>query len=192
MDPDVDPSDPIAHHLAALSARSATAREHAATALGVLRSPFAVPALTRSLSDTNTRVATAAAAALAAIGGTGLDVLEDALGARDEWTRVVAAGALASIGDERGLPVLADALDSEDLDVCGPAVKGLLRLGEDGVAPVIAALASTSTPRHVREVAASGLGEIATPPAREALAKAAASDDRFVQRAAQRALSRLG
>lgn len=173
-----------------LTSGSPRQRERAATALGALRSPLATQALTRALHDRNTNVALAAAAALAGMGGLGIDAVANALHDENAWVRVVAASGLATVQDRRGLPVLSDALNSEDIDIYDPAVRALARLGEPGTSIIIAALDSAGSPRHLKEIAASVLGGVSGAAARQALARAAASGDMYVRRAAERALSR--
>ena len=102
--------DPL---IEALSSRKKSIRLHAATLLGAINDPKAIPALIETLRDNNKLVRREASTALSRMGEPAVDPLIDILGDEDWRVRGAAAWALGNIGDERAIPELEKLLDDE-------------------------------------------------------------------------------
>ncbi|MBE6508207.1 MAG: HEAT repeat domain-containing protein [Methanobrevibacter sp.] len=97
----------------ALSHRKKGVRLHAATLLGAIGDPKAIPALIDTLKDNNKLVRREASTALSRMGQPALDPLIETLADEDWRVRGAAAWALGNIGDEKAIPELEKLLDDE-------------------------------------------------------------------------------
>ncbi|WP_405276222.1 HEAT repeat domain-containing protein [Methanobrevibacter sp.] len=102
--------DPL---IEALSSRKKNIRLHAATLLGAINDPKAIPALIATLKDNNKLVRREASTALSRMGEPAVDPLIEILNDEDWRVRGAAAWALGNIGDERAIPELEKLLDDE-------------------------------------------------------------------------------
>ncbi len=97
----------------ALSHRKKGVRLHAATLLGAIGDPKAIPALIDTLKDNNKLVRREASTALSRMGQPAVDPLIETLADEDWRVRGAAAWALGNIGDEKAIPELEKLLDDE-------------------------------------------------------------------------------
>lgn len=97
----------------ALSHRKKGVRLHAATLLGAIGDPKAIPALIDTLKDNNKLVRREASTALSRMGQPAVDPLIETLADEDWRVRGAAAWALGNIGDEKAIPELEKMLDDE-------------------------------------------------------------------------------
>ena len=97
----------------ALSNRKKNIRLHAATLLGAINDPKAIPALIETLKDNNKLVRREASTALSRMGEPAVDPLIDILEDDDWRVRGAAAWALGNLGDEKAIPALEKLLDDE-------------------------------------------------------------------------------
>ena len=88
-------------------------RLHAATLLGAINNPKAIPALLDTLHDNNKLVRREASTALSRMGEPAVDPLIETLADEDWRVRGAAAWALGNIGDEKAIPALEELLDDE-------------------------------------------------------------------------------
>ena len=102
--------DPL---IEALSSRKKNIRLHAATLLGAINDPKAIPALIETLRDNNKLVRREASTALSRMGEPAVDPLIEILDDEDWRVRGAAAWALGNIGDEKAIPALENLLDDE-------------------------------------------------------------------------------
>ena len=163
----------------------------AASALGTIGDPIAVPALVRALKDRYSNVRLAAAVALGSIGDArAFQPLIAALGDVSGSVRTAAAEALARIGDPRAVePIVAARRSGHDVAFYRP-VPALAQFGAPAVEPLIAALEDED--HNVRYIAAQALGQIGDPRAVEPLIAALSDGDGPVRREAALALRALG
>ena len=97
----------------ALSSRKKQIRLNAATLLGAIGDPKAIPALIETLRDNNKLVRREASTALSRMGEPAVDPLIETLGDEDWRVRGAAAWALGNLGDEKAIPALEELLDDE-------------------------------------------------------------------------------
>ncbi|WP_458455754.1 HEAT repeat domain-containing protein [Methanobrevibacter sp.] len=102
--------DPL---IEALSHRKKGIRLNAATLLGAIGDPKAIPALVDTLNDNNKLVRREASTALSRMGEPAVDPLIETLSNEDWRVRGAAAWALGNIGDEKAIPELEKLLDDE-------------------------------------------------------------------------------
>jgi HEAT repeat protein len=172
---------------------SKRSRRRAAWRLGESTDVRAVPSLIDVLDDEDSKLVEAAASALGTLGDRrAVEPLAHLLESRDEWVRLTAATALAEIGDARGEPILVAAMASVDADQPLTAAGALVQLGEGGEAALLRALEDPEQPAHVREAIVKALAGSSSQRARAALEAALEDKNRFVRRAARRALSGSG
>ena len=96
----------------ALSSRKKGIRLHAATLLGAINDPKAIPALIETLKDNNKLVRREASTALSRM-DEAVDPLIETLNDEDWRVRGAAAWALGNLGDEKAIPALEKLLDDE-------------------------------------------------------------------------------
>ena len=136
----------IADLIQQLSSNNFFVRQHAAKQLGNLglAARDAVPALGKLLHDFHPDVRNSAAKALGQIGTPSVDVLVEALKARNPGVRTRAAQALGQAGPDakEAVPALIHALKDNQVDVRVAAVDALGEMGEEGkeAAPYLARL----------------------------------------------------
>jgi HEAT repeat protein len=168
---------------------SKRSRRKAARRLGESTDVRAVPSLIDVLDDEDPKLVEAAAAALGTLGDRrAVEPLARLLESRGEWVRLTAATALAEIGDARGEPILVAAMASVDADQPLTAAGALAQLGERGEAALLRELEDSQQGAYVREAIVNALAESSSRRAREALEAATEDKNRFVRRAARRAL----
>ncbi|WP_296782842.1 HEAT repeat domain-containing protein [uncultured Methanobrevibacter sp.] len=97
----------------ALSSRKKQIRLNAATLLGAIGDPKAIPALVETLKDNNKLVRREASTSLSRMGEAAVDPLIETLNDDDWKVRGAAAWALGNIGDEKAIPELEKLLDDE-------------------------------------------------------------------------------
>ncbi len=97
----------------ALSHRKKQIRLNAATLLGAINDPKAIPALIDTLKDNNKLVRREASTALSRMGQPAVDPLIATLDDEDWKIRGAAAWALGNLGDEKAIPALEKLLDDE-------------------------------------------------------------------------------
>ena len=133
--------------LAQLHHDSGSKRREAATDLGSLGDPAAVPALKDALDDEDSSVRSEAASALGFIGEpAAVGALSDALDDVDPSVRWSAAQALGFIADPAAVPALSEALNDADSFVRSVAVEALVAIGDSGaVEPLLALVAVKPT-----------------------------------------------
>ena len=102
--------DPL---IEALSSRKKQIRLNAATLLGAINDPKAIPALIDTLNDNNKLVRREASTALSRMGEPAVDPLIETLNDEDWKVRGAAAWALGNLGDEKAIPELEKLLDDE-------------------------------------------------------------------------------
>ena len=102
--------DPL---IEALSHRKKNVRLHAATLLGAIGDPKAIPALIETLKDNNKLVRREASTALSRMGEPVVDPLIETLNDEDWRVRGAAAWALGNLNDEKAIPALEKLLDDE-------------------------------------------------------------------------------
>ena len=102
--------DPL---IEALSHRKKNVRLHAATLLGAIGDPKAIPALIDTLKDNNKLVRREASTALSRMGEPAVDPLIETLNDEDWKVRGAAAWALGNLNDEKAIPALEKLLDDE-------------------------------------------------------------------------------
>ena len=102
--------DPL---IGALSNRKKQIRLHAATLLGAINNPKAIPALIETLKDNNKLVRREASTALSRMGEPAVEPLIETLDDEDWKVRGAAAWALGNLDDERAIPALEKLLDDE-------------------------------------------------------------------------------
>lgn len=156
------------------------ARQHAAKQLGNLglAARDAVPALGKLLNDVYPDVRISAAKALGQIGTPAVNVLVEALKARDVGVRTRAAQALGQAGPDAkdAVPALIAALKDKQTDVRVAAVDALREMASEGkeAAPQLACLfhdPSVRVREHVR-MALAAIGPAAVEPLCDALGEA--------------------
>ena len=86
---------------------------NAATLLGAIGDPKAIPALVETLKDNNKLVRREASTSLSRMGEAAVDPLIETLNDDDWKVRGAAAWALGNIGDEKAIPELEKLLDDE-------------------------------------------------------------------------------
>ena len=97
----------------ALSNRKKQIRLHAATLLGAIGDPKAIPALIETLKDNNKLVRREASTALSRMGEPAVEPLIETLNDEDWRVRGAAAWSLGNLNDERAIPALEKLLDDE-------------------------------------------------------------------------------
>ena len=97
----------------ALSSRKKQIRLNAATLLGAINDPKAIPALIETLKDNNKLVRREASTALSRMGEPAVEPLIETLDDDDWKVRGAAAWALGNLDDERAIPALEELLDDE-------------------------------------------------------------------------------
>ena len=97
----------------ALSSRKKQIRLNAATLLGAINDPKAIPALIETLHDNNKLVRREASTALSRMGEPAVEPLIETLNDEDWRVRGAAAWALGNLDDERAIPALEKLLDDE-------------------------------------------------------------------------------
>ena len=97
----------------ALSNRKKQIRMYAATLLGAINNPKAIPALIETLKDNNKLVRREASTALSRMGEPAVEPLIETLDVEDWKVRGAAAWALGNLDDERAIPALEKLLDDE-------------------------------------------------------------------------------
>ena len=97
----------------ALSSRKKQIRLHAATLLGAINDPKAIPALIETLHDNNKLVRREASTAFSRMGDPAVEPLIETLNDEDWRVRGAAAWALGNLDDERAIPALEKLLDDE-------------------------------------------------------------------------------
>ena len=97
----------------ALSSRKKQIRLNAATLLGAINDPKAIPALIETLRDNNKLVRREASTSLSRMGQPAVAPLIDTLNDEDWRVRGAAAWALGNLGDESAIPALEKLLDDE-------------------------------------------------------------------------------
>lgn len=164
-------TDAVLEQISALRDEDWAIREEAASLLGTLKDPRAVPPLIVLLRDQDRSVREAAIGALREIGAPAVESVGACLTQADLSVQESASAVLATIADERVLPQLITALRSEDWIVRMHAAKALSRVrNADTVAPLIPLLQDKV--KAVREEAVAALaaiGEAAIPSLLEAL-----------------------
>jgi HEAT repeat protein len=181
--------------LARLGGSDAGLARNGAEALGVLRDPTAVPALTAFLAHPlDGDSGAAAAAALGRIAdASALAALQSAaVSAPSAQVRAAALAAVRALGGTGGPAApLFPALTDADEAVRTQAIYAVAALADRAaVAPLMAAVAHDASP-SVRKHAAWALGELGDPTAAPALTQAASDPDPLVRGMARVALSRL-
>jgi hypothetical protein len=163
----------------------------AATALGTIGDPLAVPALVRALKDRYSTVRRAAAVALGSIGDArAFQPLIAALGDGDGFMRTDAAQALGRIGDPRAVEPIVAAIKTPSHVGSYKPVPALTLIGVPAVEPLVAALRDDN--HNVRYWSAIALGQIGDPRAVEPLIAALKDSNGPVRREAAEALRALG
>lgn len=104
-------------------------RQCAALGIGLRPVESAVPALIPLLSDPDRLCADLAADALAAIGAPAVEMLLEVLQEGSHSARLLAARALAQIGDQRAIPAFFSLLDQDSALLEYWATEGLERMG---------------------------------------------------------------
>lgn len=157
--------DPVSEHIAALKDEDWAIREEAATLLGGLRDPRAVPPLISVLKDRDRSVREAAIGALTSIGKSSVEAVGSCLADPDLSVQEAASAVLAAIADERVHDPLIRALKSHDWIVRMHAAKALGRIKEPASVPALIPLLQDKV-KAVREETSSALaaiGEAAIP-----------------------------
>lgn len=121
-------ADAVAEQIAALKDEDWAIREEAATALGTLRDPRAVPSLVSVLRDADRAVREAAIGALTAIGEPSVPAVGLCLSDSELGVQEAASAVLAAIADERVLVPLIASLGSRNWIVRMHATKALRRV----------------------------------------------------------------
>lgn len=181
-------ADQVAEQIAALRDEDWAIREEAATLLGGLKDPRAVPPLVSILRDRDRSVREAAIGALAAIGEASVPAVAACLDDPDLSVQEAASAVLASIADDRALPPLLRALASHDWIVRMHAAKALGRVKDPCSVQALIPLLQDKV-KAVREEAATTLaaiGDAAFP----ALLKALTHQDWLVRLHAVEALGK--
>ena len=151
--------NPVAEQIAALKDEDWAIRQEAASLLGTLKDPRAVPPLISLLQDQDRSVREAAIEALRSIGSPAVEAVGVCLTEPDLSIQESASAILAGIADERVLAPLTKALHSSDWIVRMHAAKALGRVrNADTVAPLIPLLQDKV--KAVREEAAAALAAI--------------------------------
>jgi HEAT repeat protein len=163
-------------------------RWEAARALRWVGAESAVEALAKALRDPDEQVRRAAVRALGAVGGgRALEAISKALHDTDRCVRRAAARALAKVGVERGFEALSEAWrDPHVRQVAGRAF-GQVPSGEQ----ILQALSEALRDLDARQVAAGVLTKCDGKQALEGLSKILWHPNRYVRRAALRALARF-
>ena len=107
------PDDAVDPLIDALSNRKKQIRLNAATLLGAIGDPKAIPALIDTLRDNNKLVRREASTALSRMGEPAVEPLIETLDDEDWNVRGAAAWALGNLNDERAIPALEKLLDDE-------------------------------------------------------------------------------
>jgi HEAT repeat protein len=150
-----------------LESHDAGIRRNAAFALGRLGTDAgaAVPALTKALGDTDTRVRETACLALAVIGRAALPALCDSLKASDATVRLLAADAMCQMGAgaQPAVPALIDSLHDKDRSVCLKALGafGVIGPAASQAMPAVFGCLKSDDPK-IRCAAVQALGRIGT------------------------------
>lgn len=173
-----------------LRSRRRRRRLEAIESLRNMEEPEVREALLSALSDSNFLVAQAAARALLEMSDEGAHaaVAKCLDPEKPQWTRLVAAHALALHGDVSGLSVLKDSLAGPDIDQYAIAVEGLMQVLPVGVDLLLETVEDEGAPRHARELAIQAVETMGGTDVRQALHVAADSSDRVVRDAARAAL----
>ncbi len=164
--------DPVSEHIAALKDEDWAIREEAATLLGGLKDPRAVPPLVSTLKDRDRSVREAAIAALTSLGEPAVMALGACLADPELSVQEAASSVLASIADGRVRDPLIRALRTHDWIVRMHAVKALGRLQDPQSVPALIPLLQDKV-KAVREEVSSALaaiGEASIPALLQALA----------------------
>ena len=103
----------VDHLIDALYKKKKQIRLHAATLLGAINNPKAIPALIETLKDNNKLVRREASTALSRMGEPAVEPLIETLDDEDWKVRGAAAWALGNLDDERAIPALEKLLDDE-------------------------------------------------------------------------------
>ncbi|MBN1642454.1 MAG: HEAT repeat domain-containing protein [Anaerolineae bacterium] len=188
------PTEPLAQQLHSLIHSGAEGRAQAATALGELQDPRAIPALGRALYDF-VEVRQRATQALVGFGpALALATLRTALIAEDANVRAAAAEAMGILGDSAVQEALLAALQDPSVAVRQNAASALTTACDPSFAPRAQMIRSLVTGEATeRERAAAQLGEIRERRAEPPLTWALTYDpEATVRLAAAHALERLG
>ena len=184
-------SETTAPLIRALQDKAGAVRGSAASALGALGDPAAVPHLIAALSDDEAYVRWSAASALGALGDPAVPPLIAALSDEEGNVRWSAASALGALGDPAAVPPLIAALSDEAENVRWSAADALGALGDPAaVPPLIAALSAEAG--YVRGSAADALGALGDPAVVLHLIAALSDDEESVRGSAADALGALG
>ena len=103
--------DPLIEALS--TSRKKQIRLNAATLLGAINDPKAIPVLIDTLKDNNKLVRREASTSLSRMGEPAVDPLIETLNDDDWKVRGAAAWALGNLGDEKAIPALEKLLDDE-------------------------------------------------------------------------------
>lgn len=152
-------TDAVAEQIAALRDEDWAIREEAASLLGALKDPRAVPPLISLFKDQDRSVREAAIEALRSIGAPAVEAVGACLTEPDLSIQESASAILAGIADERVLAPLIKALPSSDWIIRMHTAKALGRVrNADAVEPLIPLLQDKV--KAVREEAAAALAAI--------------------------------
>lgn len=157
--------DPVAEQIAALRDGDWAIREEAATRLGSLKDPRAIPPLVSVLKDRDRSVREAAIGALTAIGEPSVVAMGVCLEDAELTVQEAASAVLASIADSRVREPLIRALASSDWIVRMHAAKALGRIGHQDAVPALIPLLQDKVKAVREEVAAAlaAIGDAAVP-----------------------------
>ncbi|MBC7314866.1 MAG: HEAT repeat domain-containing protein, partial [Chloroflexi bacterium] len=166
-------------------------REAAATALGEIKDPRAIPALVEALKDWELNVQEAAAKALSVFGEQVLPDVLPLLKAEDWHARQGAVMALGYSGLEQATQILLPIFRNDpERNVRNAAMEALKRLQAASVEAFIAMLYDPDT--ETRQKAISALGDMRDRRAEEPLLSLLWDEDQAIRMAAFGALQRLG
>ena len=172
----------------------AGARAAAVEALGQIGDSTILPALTRALSDMNTKVRHHAVKILGklsdlVLSDLVLSALAHALSDSQRWVRLGAVEALKELGNPITIPLLAHALSDSFWNVRDVATDALGRLGHSALPYLAQALSDPDS--IVRGTAVEALGELGGPAVISPLTQALSDSDGFVRIVAEIALDRI-
>jgi len=115
--------------VAALGDRATSVQQCAALGLRLRPEPAAIPSLISALGGVDSLMASLAADALIAIGEPAVPALLQVMREGNQGSRLEAARALATIGDERAIPLLLESLEEDSAMMEYWASEGLERMG---------------------------------------------------------------
>jgi hypothetical protein len=145
--------------ITALQNANTDIRENAARALGDIKGQQAVEPIIIAMNDDNKRVSNEAKKSLIKIGSPSVEPLIAALKDEKPNIRVMAAGALGDIKDQRAVEPLISVLNDEQAAIKAAAIESLGKIEDSrAVEPIIAALKDENS--LIRSKAAQALGNI--------------------------------